>query len=258
MPSPFPGMDPFLEEPAYWSDFHIRFINVWADALADALPDQYEANLAERVYLVERDPETRKLIYPDLGVARAPIPSPSSAAGGIVATLEPVTVPLVILEGPREGYIEILHKPDRQLVTVLELLSPANKEPPGRIEYLSKRRALLYQKVNLVELDLLRGGRRMPTAAPFPAGDYYYLVARSEQRPNAQVFSWTVRDPLARLPVPLRPPDADITFDLAAVFNTTYDRARFARKVNYQGNLPAAMREEDREWAARMVARDSK
>jgi hypothetical protein len=63
--SPFPGMDPFLEDPAYWPDLHSRFINNWADALSDVLPEQYEANLAERVYLVEHDPEARKLIYAD-------------------------------------------------------------------------------------------------------------------------------------------------------------------------------------------------
>lgn len=254
MASPFPGMDPFLEDPAFWSDFHSTFINYWREAVADALPDHYEANLGERVYLVETDPDARKQILPDVGIEQVPF-APRSARAGGVATLEPVTVPLEILDGPREAYIEILHRPDRELVTVLELLSPSNKEAPGRIEYLAKRRALLYQKVNLVELDLLRGGRRMPMAASLPPGDYYYLVARSEESPDAQVFAWTVRDPLARLPVPLRDPDPDIVFDLAAVFKTTYERARFARRINYKGPLPTCLREEEKAWAAEIVAK---
>jgi hypothetical protein len=244
-------MDPFLEDPAYWPDFHSRFINNWADALAEVLPEQYEANLGERVYLVEHDPDARKLMSPDIGVIESPAPTKVKSQAG-AATLAPVTVPLIILEGPRETFVEILHKPDRELVTVLELLSPANKEQPGRTEYLTKRRAILYQKVHLVELDLLRAGRRMPSQVPLPAGHYYYLVARAERRPDAEVFAWTIRDPLPRLPVPLRAPDPDISFDLAAVFGTTYERGRLARKINYSRPL-ADLGREEQEWAAERV-----
>ena len=71
MRSPFPGMDPFLENPAYWLDFHSRFVNCWCEAIADVLPPNYEASLGERVYLVEHDPEARKLGFPDVAVSRA-------------------------------------------------------------------------------------------------------------------------------------------------------------------------------------------
>jgi hypothetical protein len=252
MGSFFPGMDPFLEDPAYWPDFHARFINNWADAISEVLPEQYEANLGERVYLVEHDPEARKLIAADIGVVESPSQSKARSSSAGAVTLTPVMVPLTILEGPRETFIEILHKPDRELVTVLELLSQANKEQPGRTEYLAKRRATLYQKVHLVELDLLRAGRRMPSQVPLPPGDYFYLVGRAERRPNAEVFHWTVRDMLPRLPVPLRSPDPDISFDLAAVFTSTYDRGRFRRKINYSAPL-RDLRSEDQEWAAEII-----
>src|SRR5438132_153761 len=135
-------MDPFLEHPAYWSDFHSRFINVWCEAIADALPPHYEATLGERVYLIEHDPDARKLGFPDVAVTHGDLPSSASESSiGATATLAPVTIPLTILDGPRETYIEILHQPDRSLVTALELLSPANKENPGRTEYLAKRQA---------------------------------------------------------------------------------------------------------------------
>src|SRR5438876_11556343 len=174
MKSPFPGMDPYLENPAYWSDFHFTFINYWREAIADALPPNYEASLGDRVYLIEHDPEESKLGFPDVALTHAEL-SAQPASGSVSAvTLEPVTIPLTILEGPRETYIEILHQPDRTLVAVLELLSPANKEQPGRTEYLAKRRALLYQKVHLVELDLLVDGRRPPLERPLPSADYYY------------------------------------------------------------------------------------
>src|SRR5258708_1676068 len=142
-------MDPFLENPAYWLDFHSRFVNYWCEAVADALPPNYEASLGERDYLIEYDPEARKLGYADVAVTQGETGmarSPKSAAGP--ATLEPVTIPLMISEGPRETYIEILHHPERSLVAVVELLSPGNKEYPGRTEYLAKRMALLYQNVH--------------------------------------------------------------------------------------------------------------
>jgi hypothetical protein len=256
MTSPFPGMDPFLEQPAFWSDFHARFVNYWCEAIADVLPPHYEATLGERVYLVERDPDQRKLGYPDVAVTREEIASaPQPLRSGATATLEPVTIPLTILEGPRETFIEILHQGDRSLVTALELLSPANKEPPGRIEYLAKRRAILLQRAHLVELDLLQGGQRLPFDKPLPEGDYFYFLARGERRPDFQVYHWTLREPLPTLPVPLRDPDPDVFVDLSAVFDTAYERARFFRRVDYQAQLPASIAEADRRWVQQLVAR---
>jgi Protein of unknown function (DUF4058) len=178
-----------------------------------------------------------------------------SAGAAAPATLEPVTIPLTILEGPRESYIEILHLPDRSLVAALELLSPANKEQPGRTEYLANRRALLYQNVHLVELDLLCGGKRPPLQEPLPPADYYYLVCRGDRRPDCQVYRWELRQRLPTLPVPLRAPDADIHIDLAAVFTTAYERGRFFRRINYQGPAPAFLREKDRRWSESLLRR---
>jgi hypothetical protein len=248
MPSPFPGMDPFLEQPAYWSDFHATFINYWREAIADVLPPQYEATLGERVYLVERDHDERKLGYPDIAVTHEETSAPPQPSSGAVATLEPVTIPLTIVGGPRETYIEILYHPDRSLVTALELLSPANKELPGRIEYLAKRRALLLQKTHLVELDLLLGGRRLPFERPLPAANYYYFLSRGDERPDCQVYHWTFRDRLPTLPVPLRQPDHDIAIDLAAVFATAYERGRFPRRVDYQVAMPPHIPDADKQW----------
>jgi hypothetical protein len=252
--SPFPGMDPFLENAAYWLDFHSRFVNCWCEAIADALPPNYEASLGDRVYLVEHDPEARKLGYPDVAVTHGEkiIASAPAPAGGL-ATLEPVTIPLLILEGPHESYIEILHQPDRSLVTVLELLSPTNKEHPGRTEYLAKRMALLHQNVHLVELDLLLAGHRLPTQKAPPLADYYYFLSRGDQRPDSHVFFWNLREALPTLPVPLREPDPDIFVDLGAVFRTAYERGRFSRRINYQLPAPGALRDEDRQWTEGII-----
>src|SRR6266404_3103386 len=188
MPSPFPGMDPYLEGPE-WPDFHSTFIHSWREAIADELPDDYVARIDERVYLIEPDAEVRKLIKPDIAISTTEREIPPRASTG-VATLEPITLPVEIIDGVTEVFIEIHKKPDLSLVAVLELLSPANKENPGRTEYLSKRNEILRRNVHLVELDLLQGGRRVPSPKPLPNADCYYLVSRAERRSECQVYHW--------------------------------------------------------------------
>jgi hypothetical protein len=247
MPSPFPGMDPYLEDPAFWSDFHTAFLTYLRDALNDSLPDNYEARLDEKINLIECSPDRIKLLEPDLAVSRD-LPAKGKAVTGGIATLEPVTIPhLRIEEEQRERWIEILHRPDRSLVTVMELLSPTNKEEPGFRRYLDKRNSLLWQNVHLIEVDLLLGGHRLPLRDPLPAGNYFYLVSRNDLRPNCQVHAWTLQQPLPGLPVPLTAPDPDLTVDLATVFTTAYDRGRYRRALHYatppRVRLPTALRD---------------
>lgn len=256
MSSPFPGMDPFLEDPTFWPDFHATFINYWREAIAEQLPDRYDARIGERVNLVEHPPETIRRVEPDVAVSRWGNGGGTlgSAAGGVVTTLEPVTIPLVIEEPTRQTYIEILRRADRDLVAVLELLSPANKTPPGLGEYRAKRNAILRQNVHLLELDLLLQGERMPLRGPLPPGDYYALLARADRRPDCNVYAWTVRDGLPKIPIPLRPPDADVMVDLAEVMRTTYDRGRYAKSVDYDSPPETVRFSPHRQWILHRVA----
>jgi hypothetical protein len=256
LPSPLPGMDRYLESPAFWPDFHASFIFCWRSALQKQLPKGYEARLGERVYLVERTREQQKKIGPDLSIThsqtapQAPTRGPSRSA----ATLEPVTIPVLILEEPRETYIEIIHRSDRSLVAVLELLSPANKEEPGLGGYLQKRNALLRQAVHLVEVDLLIRGRRLALRDPLPAGDYFALVARGDHRPDCQVYSWPLRQELPTIPRPLRAPDPDLFIDLGAVFKAAYDEAGFAEAVVYDAPPPVPLSPEDLAWTQKQTS----
>ena len=249
MPSPFPGMDPYLEDPAFWPDFHHRFIDDWCEAVAELLPEPYEARLDERVNLVQMSPEVIKLIYPDVSVSKGPLAaSPSASAGGTLL-VEPVTIPHEFLEEIRDTRIEILHRPERALVAVLEMLSPANKTGDGFQEYRAKRKTILLQKVHLVELDLLVGGNRLPLARPLPVADYYAFVSRGDQRPNCAVYCWSVRQPLPVIPIPLRAPDGDVLIDLGKVFQRTFERGRYARSLGYGQPLSAPLNERDAGWA---------
>jgi hypothetical protein len=244
-------MDPYLEDPAFWRDFHHTFIGYWREAIADQLPEAYDARLDETVNLVHMEDALKK-IYPDVAVTRkrgAPR-STSKSAGTLL--LEPVTIPHEYLDEERQGRIEIFHRPDRKLVAVLELLSPTNKNGDGFEEYRSKRRALLKQKVHLVELDLLLGGTRPPLSAPLPDGDYHFYISRVEKRPDCQVTSWRLRDPLPTMSIPLKVPDKDIYVDLAKVFRTTYERGRYAPMLAYGKKPVAPLSRQDAKWATEM------
>jgi hypothetical protein len=254
MTSPFPGVDPYLESQAYWPDFHARLITYWAEALSDILPDHYEARIDERLSLVELPAERVKRIEPDLAItSRGSSPGVLAAPAG-VGIIEPVTIPLLIEEETRETFIEIRRRPERTLVAVLELLSPANKEEPGRRSYLDKRNALLRQPVHLVELDLLLGGRRLPLSADYPAGNYFALILHADRRPDCDVYAWTIEQRLPIIPIPLQDPDPDVWIDLAAVFALTFQRGRYERSIDYTATPALSLSPAEREWVRQVAS----
>ncbi len=255
MTGPFPGMDPYLEAQGLWESFHAGLVTNCAQALNQRLPEGYVAQIETRVALVSLEiPGERRI--PDVLVGReADAPRFHSASSGEavgVATIEPIIVPLARGEVEvRERWIEISALPELELVTVVEILSPSNKSGSGRSEYLDKRDTLIDLPVNLVEIDLLLGGRPMPMGKTLPAGHYRAIVARAVNRPDAQVYAWTIRHALPPIPIPLRAPDADVLLDLDQAFDLTYRLGRFDRIVRHgsplPGNLPLIPA--DRAWA---------
>ena len=255
MPSRFPGIDPYIEWEFYWQDFHSRFVNDWSDAIADALPDHYSARIDERVNFIEYKPGHGKLIGPDVAItyretARQSWSEPTDSDSN-VATLEPVTLPITIVsEEIRESFVEIYHRPDEQLVAVLELLSPSNKAGSGRLRYLDKRQAVLREEVHLVELDFLLGGQRLPVDGTLPSGDYFATVSRFTNRPYCDIYSWKLGDRLPVIRIPLLPSDEDLRCDLAALFAQTFARGRYARELHYGPPPEEGFAESVRPWIA--------
>ncbi len=252
MPSPFPGVDPFLEAQGYWVEFHWKYINYVQEALAERVPDDYEVRIEERLSLVyEPDLTPNRQVLPDVAVLQSPGTRRPGAASSGTATLEPVllALPRYQLEEVSEQRIEIRRFPNRELVTAVELLSPSNKEPPGDRLYYKKRLELIYQQVHLVELDLLIGGERLPMEDELPAGQFYAFVSRAERRFLSDTYAWTIRDPLPPIPIPLKAPDPDILLDLAAVFARVYQGARYERSIDYARPLALPLSKEDRAWA---------
>jgi hypothetical protein len=255
MPSPFPGIDPYLESQAYWPDFHARFLIYCCDAIAARLPSSYITLVDERIRLVEPSTGEGCLTRPDRVVGRREPATPVlvTPANASTAVLDPVVIPLPEFEEVRETQIRILHVSDRSVVTVLELLSPSNKVNSGFHDYLDKRIKLQAQPIHLIELDFLLGGQRLPMRRPLPPGDYYALIARADRRPNCDVYSWSVRQHLPEIPVPLKAPDPDVFINLSELYSTAFERGFYARVLDYQTPLQVPLAPEDRAWAEELA-----
>jgi hypothetical protein len=182
----------------------------------------------------------------DLSVVRTPAASGARTAALVAPTR--VTI-LDTVDVQRVGFLTIRDRDGNDLITVIELLSPTNKYAgPDREQYLVKRREMLRSRAHFVEIDLLRGGPRMPPDE-LPTCDYCAIVSRVEERPEAGVWPWRLRDPIPLLPVPLRPADADATLDLKAAIDQMYDGGRYGNYI-YSGSPEPRLAPDDAAWAA--------
>jgi Protein of unknown function (DUF4058) len=255
MAGPFPGMDPYLEWQAPWPDFHNRLIAEICNELGVWLPGSYVARVDERIEVATSVSDPPRSFRPDVLVGRF---EGEAAGTGIAATtaptavLEPVFVEILDRdpEELRITWVEIRALPELELVTAIEVLSPINKSWQGRQAYLEKRDKLHASKVNLVEIDLLLGGAPLPMKQRIKPGGYYAIVARGARLPVAEVYRWTVREPLPRLPIPLREPHPDILIELARLVSRVYDLGRYASTLHHAAPLPEtiALTPEDRAW----------
>jgi hypothetical protein len=253
-------MDPFLEAQE-WTDFHTTFITVIREVLTPRLRQRYVVRVERRVY-VEHAPGDTEDIIPDVTVRKRHGPglsaSPELVPSAAATTTAPVPVEclLPMPEEKRETFLVIRARPAQEIVTVVELLSPTNKTrgSDGLREYLKKRESVLQSPAHLVELDLLRGGKRLPAIGSLPDGDYYAFVCRRPRRPRAEVYAWTMRDRLPVIPVPLAADDPDVNLDLQEVFTITYDRAAYEDSIDYSAGLSPPPGDDEAAWVGQVIA----
>jgi hypothetical protein len=245
-------MDPWLESPDPWPGVHTTAVAVLREQLVSKLPRTYYVDVERRVYLLEDGDPAQRVIVPDTivlseGRHRSRRAAPSRPPRHSPTVL--VTVPDDI--EVREPRLVVRRVGTRELVTVIELLSPANKThgSHGRDVYLSKRREVLHSRVHLVEIDLLRAGERIPLRDSLPEGDYLVHVSRVEMRPRGEIYAWTVRDEVPEIAIPLAEGDADVTLDLGLVVKHVYDRGGYDRIVDYLSPPDPPLRSKDRPWA---------
>lgn len=248
-------MDPYIESSDRWGGFHIGMVVAIAGQLNARLPDRFVAAVSEYVLVQEPDePSRRRNREPDVYVSKR-----SEALGAVedaaVATAS-TTIVLPAVQPKRRRYVRVLDKEKREVVTVIELLSPANKKAgDDREAYLHKRQEYRASGLSLVEIDLLRGGRRLPLSSPPPAiRDYYIMVCRAWEHPRADFWTFSVRDPVPSVPVPLADDVQAVALDLRSCLDRVYDESRYATEVHYDDTLTPRLNKSDTVWANDLLA----
>ena len=265
MPSPFPGMDPYLEHPDVFPGLHDGLITYLRESLQPLLPAPYFADMGRRAWVELSE----RYIGPDVNVlrSRARDKDESPGSGGVATAVRTASEPLVIHvphDERREPFLEIYigRGKDRRLVTTIEVLSPSNKTPGdrGRDLYLKKQSEILESQVHLVEIDLLRSGTHT-TAVPHDrlaakAGefDYHVCVHQFDNFEDYLVYPIQLPDPLPTVSVPLLPGDGQVPVDLQAVFTRSYDTGPYTREIDYREDRPTPPLEPHRaSWLKRLL-----
>ena len=257
MPSPYSGMDPWLEDPVVWPNLHHLLITQTNALLkAQLRPRGYLVTIGERVWVTEPG----RGVYPDVFLVERPAARPPVEGG--IAVLEadqPVRVKVPGAE-VREPYLEILDAHDERVVTCIEFLSPANKSPgPSRDLYLKKQREVLLSPANLVEVDLLRSGRHTVAVGSHlidPARNWDYLVsiARAAQADEYEYYPIPLPSPLPRIRIPLKPDDADGVLDLQQALDEAYDDGPFADRIDYSQPPFGKLAPDKLDWCKELLA----
>lgn len=258
MPTPFPGMDPYLERAGVWEEVHTRLIVAMADALGPQVRPKYRVGVEQRTYLALLTPDERELVgKPDVLVSAPhrqaqPIQATAAAVG-----IAPRVARLPMPEEMTERYLEVRDVVTGEVITVIEPLSPTNKlTRDGRRRYERKRLQVLGSATHFIEIDLLRAGE------PFPfqlhndeaQSDYRIIVSRAPDRPLAAVYLFTIRDPIPDIPVPLQVGDAEPTLALNRLLHDVYDRAGYDLTMDYQqAPPPPPMSEQDLQWMRQLL-----
>ena len=262
MPSPFPGMDPYLESPAIWPEVHQSLTTYIRDALQPFMRPNYRARINERVILLGEHKVWS--MYPDVSVSLSADLAPSriDEDEAIVASPTMETVkpdkPVVVIEPTKivEPFLEIRLARGGALVTVIEILSPVNKAS-GSLMYRDKQKDILIHSVNLVEIDLLRTGEHILAVSRQQiadlSGDYWVCVSRAALPGEYEVYPISLRERLPRVAIPLRPPDADVVLDLPSVFDHCYDNGDFAREIDYNATPEIPLSHDDAVWADELL-----
>ncbi len=248
MPSPFPGMDPYLEQPSAWSNVHHRLITAIADDLAPQVLPKYQVLVEERIYQVETQ-DSILVGAPDVLVQQLRPDTEASAVAVATPSAEPLSVTLTIPETVRQGYLEVREIATGQVITVIEVLSPVNKRPgKGRLDYENKRAMILSSSSNFVEIDLLRQGQPLPIQENFARSHYRILVSPEEKRPQADLYAFNLTDPIPCFTLPLRSGDRLPVLNLRQLLDGVYDRSGYGFVIDYAQPAVPPLAKGDAAW----------
>ncbi|HEY1378720.1 MAG TPA: DUF4058 family protein, partial [Gemmataceae bacterium] len=215
--------------------------------LSPKLAPKYVARSARRIVIATPDPtELPVERLPDVAVVQSTRGGAPAGAGGAVAApllleaLVPIPIP--------QTTVEVWDVQGKRLVTAIEVISPTNKRGDGRREYERKRHELLHGPAHLMEVDLIRVGRRFPVARRLPRVPYFVFLSRANRRGRVEVWPVRLDRPLPTVPVPLLPGDADVSLNLQSALSTVYDIYRYDETTDYRTPPPGRLARADRDW----------
>lgn len=250
MPSPFPGMNPYLEHPDLWPGLHLLLIANLSDLLAPQLSPKYIVAVEVRMY--ETSGENSILVgLPDVAVRRSQTSTDTPLLNVAVAEAidQPVAVTLPIPQTVRQGYLEIREVGTNEVITAIEILSPTNKRSgEGRKAYEIKRQKVLASSTHLVEIDLLRYGEPMPFFSQGIQSHYRILVSRCERRPQADLYAFNLQNFIPSFLIPLQPDDVEPVVDLKALLDVMYDRSVYSLRIDYTQEPVPPLSPSDAVW----------
>ncbi|MEH2320537.1 DUF4058 family protein [Nostoc sp.] len=250
MAYPFPGMNPYLEDPELWPGVHGRLIVAIADYLSPQLRPKYFVAIEERIYQTTGDD---KLLvgFPDVIVKNSQTAINRELPNRAVATpaVLPKTVTVPIPEIVKERYLEVRKVGTKEVVTVIEILSPKNKRiGEGRNAYEIKRQRVLGSSTHLVEIDLLRVGEAMLVFGDGTQNDYRILVSRGENRPQSDLYAFNLQDVIPSFALTLRTGDSEPLVDLQSLLAGIYERASYDLVIDYAQEPALKLSQENASW----------
>ena len=267
--NPFPGMNPYVEGFGLWPSFHNRMIVGLGNLLGRQLRPEYRVGIEERVQ-ISTEPGSNGIgngsggggfRVPDVAVLTsvgasvgAGVAVAASAGGGLrfpapERSADAIAVRLPTPDLFKERYLEVRRVSNREVVAVIELLSPSNKGSSGRKEYLNKRAAVLSSLAHLVEIDLLRAGPRMPVIGAVPDTHYRILVASAHRtEPVADLYAFGIRDAIPEFVLPLAQDAEGIAVNLNAVVNQVYADGSYDLDIDYGQDPEPPLSDDDRAW----------
>ncbi len=260
MPSPFPGMNPYFEQPGRWRGFHNKFLTELNYAIMRSIVPGYYVDIEESLTIEVARPEDQarhrrpKLLVADVAVRRGLRQKGGAAVAEPLASnrLHSILARLPdFVQVPRR-WLTIRDLKGKKVVAVIEVLSPSNKlAGKDRGAYLDKREAIFSSDAHFVEIDLLRGGEPMPFE-DCPASDYRIAVSRVMQRPTVEIWPFGLRDPIPEVPVPLKAGDPELPINLKQVLDSVYDGGRSELTI-YDDPPEPPLSRSDGAWAKKIL-----
>jgi hypothetical protein len=251
MPSPFSGMDPFLEG-YLWPDVHGALANKIRQMLVPLVRPRYSVRLAINVIEEGIPREEIGVMYPDVEVLKSAASQGQKAQISAFRSATPATLTIPLVE-TKVTNVEVRDTKTNQLVTSIEILSPVNKREPGLGMYRKKRQRLQQVGVHLLELDLLRRGTRPFAPERLMTASYVVALSRAYAA-KTDLWTLSIEDVLPKIPVPLLPADEDVILDLGEALESIYEEAAYELSIDYQETPPPPeLSEEDQLFLAQVL-----